>query len=183
MAQQAKVSSLDALEIFRSSLIAFLTRAHQSVDQVGDEVRRTRGWLQYDQRTHWEGQIKKWRKLLDMAEQELLSAKLSNLRDNISAQQNAVRKAKEAVDHAEKKLRAVKTWARNFDSASEPLTKRIDSLRSVLDHDLPKALAFLVQAQKTLEAYAETVPTLDTRAPSETPEQSGATTPTEPPTA
>jgi hypothetical protein len=28
-------------------------------------------------------------------------------------------------------------------------------LRYFLDHDMPKALAFLVQAQKTLEAYTE----------------------------
>jgi DNA repair exonuclease SbcCD ATPase subunit len=173
MAEQAKVSSLDALEIFRTSLIAFLTRAHQSVDQVGDEIRRTRGWLQFDQRTHWEGEIRKRRKLLDLAEQELFSAKLSNLRDNISAQQNAVRKAREALEHAEKKLRAVKKWTRDFDGAVEPMTRRIDSLRSVLDFDLPKALAYLVQAQKILEDYAETRPTLSGPPPTAepTPEQ------------
>ena len=169
MAQQAKISSLDALELFRTSLIAFLTRAHRSVDEVGDEVRRMRGWLQYDQRTHWEQEIRKGRKLLDLAEGELMTAKLSNLRDNISAQQNAVRKAKEALDHAEKKLRMVKKWARDFDGATEPLTKRIESLRSLLDYDLPKALAFLVQAQKTLEAYAETAPKLSGPAPAADP--------------
>lgn len=152
----AHVTSLDALEAFRASLIVFLGHAHRSVDEVGDEIRRTRGRLQNDWRTHWEQEIRKRRRLLDQAEQELLSAKLSSLRDNISAQQNAVRKAREALDHAEKKLRAVKKWARDFDSDAEPLVKRIDSLRHVLDFDLPKALAYLVQAQKTLEAYTET---------------------------
>lgn len=165
MAEQAKVSSLDALQAFRASLIVFLGDAHRSMDEVGDAVRRTRGKLQNDWRTHWEGEIRKRRRLLDQAEGELLSAKLSNLRDNISAQQNAVRKAKEALDHAEKKLRAVKAWSRNFDSASDPLVKRIDSLRHVLDFDLPKAIAFLLQAQQTLEAYAELKPGFFTPAP------------------
>lgn len=158
MAQQAHVTSLEALEHLRSSLIVFLGHAHRSVDEVGDEVRRTRGRLQNEWRTHWEGEIRKRRRLLDQAEAELMSAKLSNLRDNISAQQNAVRKAKESLDHAEKKLRAVKRWARDFDNAADPLVKRIDSLRQVLDLDLPKGLAFLLQAQKTLEAYAESHP-------------------------
>ena len=160
MGEQAKVSSLDALELFRASLIVFLDHAHRSVDDVGDEVRRTRAWLQTDRRPYWESEIRKRRNALGAAQQELLSAKLSNLRDNISAQENAVRKAKEAVDHAEKKLRAVKAWTRNYDSTVDPLLKRIESLRNVLDYDLPKGLAFLVQAQRTLEAYAEVKPTL-----------------------
>ncbi len=158
MAQQAHVTSLDALESFRASLIVFLGHAHRSVDEVGDEVRRMRGRLQNEWRTKWEQEIRKWRQLLAQAEQELLSAKLSNLRDNISAQQNAVRKAREALDRAVKKLRKVKLWTRDFDTAVGPLVKRIDSLRQVLDFDLPKGLAFLLQAQKTLEAYAETAP-------------------------
>jgi chromosome segregation ATPase len=115
-----------------------------------------RGRLQNEWRTHWEQEIAKRRRLLSQAEQELLSAKLSNLRENISAQQNAVRKAKEALDHAEKKLRKVKIWTRDFDTAVGPLVKRIDSLRHLLDFDLPKGLAFLLQAQRTLEEYAGT---------------------------
>ena len=174
MAQQAHVTSLDALEAFRANLIIFLGHAHRSVDEVGDEVRRTRGWLQNDRRTHWEQEIRKQRKLLDAAQQELLSAKLSNLRDNISAQQNAVRKAKEALDHAETKMRLVKKWTRDFDAAAEPLMKRIESLRFVLDFDLPKGIAFLVQAQKTLEAYAETAPKLAGPAPGTAPEGAGS---------
>jgi DNA repair exonuclease SbcCD ATPase subunit len=173
MAEQAHVTSLEALEAFRASLIVFLGHAHRSVDEVGDEVRRTRGRLQNDWRTHWEQEIRKRRRLLDQAEQELLSAKLSNLRDNISAQQNAVRKAKEALEHAEKKLRAVKKWLRDFDGDADPLVKRIGSLRHVVDFDLPKGVAFLLQAQKTLEGYTETGaarPTTPTAAPATTEE-------------
>jgi DNA repair exonuclease SbcCD ATPase subunit len=157
MAEQAHLTSLEALEAFRAHLIVFLGHAHRSVDEVGDEVRRMRGRLQNEWRTHWEQEIRKWRRLLDQAEQELLSAKLSNLRDNISAQQNAVRKAKEALDHAGKKLRKVKLWTRDFDTAADPLVKRIDSLRHVLDFDLPKGVSFLLQAQKTLEGYTGSV--------------------------
>ena len=158
MGEQAKVTSLDALETIRASLIIFANRAHRSLDEVGDEVRRTRMWVENDQRLHWESEIRKRRRILDQAVQELLSAKLSNLRDNISAQENAVRKAKAAMAEAEDKLRRVKQWNRDFEHATGPLTKRLEGLRQFLVHDLPKGMAFLVQAQKTLEAYSESPP-------------------------
>lgn len=156
MATQAKVTSIEALETFRAQLILFISRAHRATDETLDEVRRTRVWLQTEQRTHWDHQLKKRRKILDQAEQDLLSAKLSALRDNIAPQQVAVIKAKRAVAEAEEKVRTVKIWNRDFESTVEPLAKRLEMLRQFLDYDLPKGLSFLVQAQKTLEAYAET---------------------------
>ena len=128
MSIQAKVTSLDALESFRANLIVFLTTAHRCADEVGDEVRRTRYWLQNEQRMHWEGELKRRRRALEQAEQELFSAKLSNLRENIAAQQNAVIKTKRAVEEAEEKLRAVKHWNHNFESRSDPLVKQMEGL-------------------------------------------------------
>jgi len=158
MAQQVRVTSIDALESLRSALIIFLTKARRSLDDVGDDVRRTRMWLQHDQRSLWEGQVRQRHKALGQAEQELLSAKLSGLRDNLAVQQAAVRKARAALDEAEGKLRNVKRWNRDFDSAADPLVKRLEGLRSYLDFELPEAIAFLVQAQRTLDAYLEAPP-------------------------
>ena len=50
MAEQAKVTSLHALESFRADLIVFISEAHRAVDEVGDEVRRTRYWIQKQRR-------------------------------------------------------------------------------------------------------------------------------------
>ena len=77
------------------------------------------------------------------------------MRDNISFQQNAVRKAKAALAHAEEKLRNVKAWNRNFDGVADPLAKQLEGLRQFLDFNLPKGVTFLVQSTRTLEAYAE----------------------------
>jgi chromosome segregation ATPase len=158
MAEQARVTSIDALESFRASLIVFLNSAHQHLDSVGDDVRRMRGWVQSDQRLHWQGELRRRSRAFDLAEQELFSAKLSGLRDNLNAQQNAVRKAKAAVEEAEEKLRNVKLWTRNFDHNADPLMKRLEGFRQLLDHDMPKAISYLLQAQKTLEAYADAAP-------------------------
>lgn len=158
MAEQARVTSIDALEAFRSSLINYLTEAHQHLDSVSDDVRRMRGWVQTDQRMHWQAELRRRSRHLELAEQELFSAKLSGLRDNLTTQELAVRKAKAAVAEAEEKLLNVKQWTRNFDHCADPMLKRIDGLRQLLDHDMPKAISYLVQAQKTLESYSELRP-------------------------
>ena len=97
MAEQAKITSFEALENFRAALILFLADAHRSVDEVGDAIRQTRQWIQHDQRMHWEGLRRKWQQKLDQATQELMSARLSTLRDSTTMQENAVRKAKAAT--------------------------------------------------------------------------------------
>jgi hypothetical protein len=155
MSNQAKVTSVEALDTMRAGLIIFLTKARRCLDDAGDELRRTRLWLQHDMRTRWENELRKARRVLEAAEQELFSAKLSGLRDDLSFQQNAVRKAKAAVAHAEEKLRNVKGWSRNYEAASDPLAKRLEGLRQFLDYDLPKGITHLVQLQRTLEGYAE----------------------------
>ena len=42
----AHVTNLESLERFRSSLVLFLERANLILDEVGEEVKRTRIWLQ-----------------------------------------------------------------------------------------------------------------------------------------
>ena len=155
MSNQAKVTSVDALDSFRGSLIIFQSKARRCLDDAADELRRTRMWLQHEQRVRWEAELKKSRQALSRAEQELLSAKLSSLRDNITFQQNAVRKAKAAVAEAEEKLRMIRKWNQNFDAIADPMAKRLEGLRQFLDFNLPKGITYLVHAAQTLEAYAE----------------------------
>ena len=175
MANQAKVTSLEAIETFRASIIIFLTKARRSMDDTRDQVRRTRLWLQHDQRMHWEGEVRRLRKVLEQAKQELLSAKLSGARETTAIQQKAVIKAQQALEAAEEKLRSVQRWNRDFDSLADPLMKQLENPRAYLDHDMPKAVAYLVQVLRTLGAYAETAPPADsmeaTSIESETPSQ------------
>jgi chromosome segregation ATPase len=154
MATQAKVSSTEALERFRAALIVFLTKSRRSLDDATDEVRRMRQWVQHDQVSHWEGEYRRRKKQLEQAQQELMSARLSKEQSAIMARQMALNKAQNAITEAEFKLRKLKGWSQNFESAADPIVKRMERLRQVLN-DLPKAIAYLVAIQKTLEAYAQ----------------------------
>src|SRR5579871_2154943 len=155
MATNAKITSVDAIEAFRASLIIFLNKAHSSLDQELDEIRRTRSWIQNDQRTRWEQEVRKRSRVLAQAEQELLSARMTKASDNLTLQQMAVHKAKRALEEAEDKMRKVKIWTRDFDNTVEPLAKGLNSLRTLLDHDMPKANAYLVEMRNIMEKYLE----------------------------
>ncbi len=155
MATPVHVTSIDALGAFRSRLIVFLSTATRTLDEVHDEVRRARQWIRGEQRTHWEGELRRRQKRLDAAQQELTGARLSGPRESTAAQQSAVTKARAALHEAEEKLRRVKYWDRNFDLAVDPVARRLGGLRSRLDQDLPRAVALLADAQRALDAYAE----------------------------
>ena len=155
MATQARVTSIDVLETFRAALIIFITKARRAADNATDQARRMRAWLQTDQRMHWEGEIRRQKRTLDQVVQELYSARLSHEPGVIAARQLAVRKAKRVVEEAEGKLKNVMRWNQNFGVAADPLIKKVDSLREFMDHAMPDAIAYLANAQKSLEAYAE----------------------------
>jgi uncharacterized coiled-coil protein SlyX len=155
MATQARVTSIDALDSFRANLVVFVTKARQSVDAVRDHLRRTRAWLQHEQRIHWEGEIRRRQRVLDQAQQDLYSARLTGLTETVTMRQAVVRKARAAVEESMQKLRNVKKWNQNFDATADPLMKRLDSFREFVDTQMPDAIAFLYRSAEALDAYAE----------------------------
>lgn len=165
MADQARISNLDAIEAFRAALVVFISKTRQTLDTVQDAVKKTRGWVQTEQPNYWQQQIRMRQKKLDQAQQELMSARNSDFVENPTFQQMAVRKARAHLEEAQAKAERTKAWGRDFDRSVDPLARKTDSLRDFLDNDLTKAVAYLVEIQKILQAYNET-PSAPPSAPS-----------------
>ena len=155
MPQKAHVTSVDAIESFRSQLIIFLSKARPALEEVSADVLRTKLWLQNDQRMNWEGQVRRRAKDLEEAQQALFSSRISILKQEGSAEQLAVHRAKRALDEAHNKLRILKNWNREFDNRVDPLVKQTEKLHTVLTNDMAQAVAFLGEAIKTLQAYTQ----------------------------
>ena len=165
MPDRAKITSLDALENFRSRLIVYLEKAARAVDEIDDEVTSTRLWLQSDRRVFWEAQVRQRTTTLDLRQQELFSAQISSLQTDALVERMAVQKAKRALEEATAKLTLVKQHNREYDNRVGPLAKEVEKVRSVLNNDMRKAVASLTQVIKTLSAYAETKPPATVSAP------------------
>jgi len=155
---QARVGSIDAIEAFRGTLIRFTERAKRSLDDVTGEVKRTRGWLETEQRLKWEGEVRRRTRALEQAEQELYSARLSDMRRDKSAQQMAVNKARRALEEAQEKLALIKRWRQAYDARVEALAKQLEGLQDALARQMPKGIVSLSNTVRHLQDYAQVVP-------------------------
>jgi predicted nucleic acid-binding Zn-ribbon protein len=156
MAGQAQVTSVEAIESFRASLILFLSKVRPTLEEVSDEVMRLQSWLDNDQRRHWEGELRRRGRQLEEARQELFNATLSHLQEATALQHMAVQRAQRAVREAEDKLDTLKKWKRALEDRTAPLIKQIEEFHGYLTVDMGKAVAQLVQTVVALEAYAKT---------------------------
>lgn len=159
MSQSAKVTSIDTLDSFRANLIVYLSKATRVLDDVTDDIGRTKVWLQTECISRWKKEVRLRTRALDQANAELMTERMANNREAIQARKMAVRKAKERVVEAEAKVERVKYWIRNYESKVEAKTKVVHQMRHYLDYDMKRAIAYLDGAAKSLADYAELKPT------------------------
>ncbi len=155
MSEQAKISSIDALEAFRADLIQYIAKARVALEDMEGDVRRTQTWLDTDRLQHWTGQTRLWMKNLQQAEQELYSANLTNPQAGNAFQKMAVHKARRQLDEAEEKMRVVKKWRQTFENRATPLLRQLDPIFHLVGQQLPQGVHSLGEAIKALQAYAE----------------------------
>jgi cob(I)alamin adenosyltransferase len=154
MAEKAQITSVEAIESFRARLVVFLGQVRPVLEEVGGELSRTQNWLQSDRRQFWETELRRRQRRLDEAKQELFNATLSSLKTGTSALQHmAVQRAQQAVHEAEAKLGVLKKWDSELENRAAPLKKQIEQLHGFLATDMGRAVAYLDQILRTLDAY------------------------------
>jgi hypothetical protein len=176
MAIRSNVTSVDAIDSFRASLIVYISKARATLEEVSSDVGRTRTWVQYHQRVFWEEEVKKRKQRLEEAQEILLSSKMSKMRQVSASEQMAVAKAKRALEEADGKLRVIKKWDREIEGLTDPLIRQMEKVHGVLADDMVKAVAHLTQTLETLHAYLGAIAPGITEAPAQTaPQKEGET--------
>lgn len=173
MAEQAKVSSIDALESFRADLIRYVEKARAALEDAEGEVRRTRTWLEADRSKHWTAQMKLRVKQLDQAEAEYYNARITRPTENHASHKMAVARAKQRIVEAEEKLAVLKRWRMRFDNRVTPLLRQLDPAFHLVGTHLPKGVHTLGESIKALQAYAEKTPAPKPAAPAAGGEEAG----------
>lgn len=158
MTDKAHITNIEALGRFRSHLVLFVERANMVLDEVSEEVKRTRIWLQSEQRLKLGAQLKRKTQELEQFEQELFTARLSPLKTTKTGQQMQINKKRREIKELEDTLRSVTGWLRNFDSTVEVEARKVEKLRQILDHDMGKALKSLAEAFRLLQEYQSSTP-------------------------
>jgi len=155
MADHANVSSIEAIEEFRVNLLVYQEKAAQTIDEISDDIKRVRMWLQNEAGFHWQQEIKKRTRKVEQMHAEYFNARMSAFRGASTQEQQAYARARRALHDAEDKLRMVKKWNRDFESTVGPMARKLDKLRYILADDGPKGVQVLNQMVKALSHYAE----------------------------
>jgi hypothetical protein len=153
--QQAIVTSVDALEAFRSNLINYLSKARPALEEVSADINRLKNWLQSDQRRLWENELRKRGKKLEEKKNELFTAKMSNLADSTSVQFLAKQRAEREVNEAMDKMTMLKKWGNELEGRADPLLRQVEGVHDFMMTEMPKAVVYLTQIIRSLEAYAD----------------------------
>ncbi|HUC84287.1 MAG TPA: hypothetical protein VL970_03770 [Candidatus Acidoferrales bacterium] len=155
MAEQAQITSIEALEAFRAQLVVYLAQIRPVLDEITNEVLRTRSWLEDDRRRYWQQEYRLRSRKLEDARQELFTASMSKMGDATSFQQMAVQRAQRQLRIVEDKLAILKKWDRELDNKTAPLVKQMEQLHGFLSVEMDRAVAYLDQAIRALDAYRE----------------------------
>jgi len=158
MAQSAQITSVEAIESFRSKLIEFIAQMRPALGEVGSEVVRTRVWLQSDHRQYWEQELRLRNRRLEEAKQELFNATMAQLNDAAALHRMTMQRAQRAVREAEAKLLVLKKWGRELENRTAPLMKQVDQLHGFIAVDMIRGVAHLDEILKALEAYRQVTP-------------------------
>ena len=159
MAKSANVRSLESLRELRVALIKFIDKAKRAISTSDSEVSHMKIWIESNQPTHWIRQIRKGEELLNQAKSELFRATLSQP-DNPRGptdQVRLVRRRKEEIEFAKKKLEQTKRWSRTYERSANEYRGSISPLSSSLDGSALKAVAIIERSISTLEQYLSTV--------------------------
>jgi hypothetical protein len=154
MADRAHVTSVEAVESFRAGLIVFQSRARVILEEVCDEVIRTRGWVQTDRRRYWKAEARRRSQTLEKARADLSSARLSQFQESTTLHLMMVQRTERADREAKAKMAVLKKWDRELENRTDPLLKQVTQLQWFLAGDMARAVAYLAQVVRTLEAYA-----------------------------
>ena len=155
--ESAKVSSIDALRSFRAALIKFAESADSAIMDADADVRSTLIWLERDQITYWQGQIRKRHDLLERAREALRHKELFKSphggRASVVDEQKAVAKAKAALEEAEQKLINVKKSIQRLQKQMSEFQGQVQRLATSVQTDIPTAVADLDRMVALLDQY------------------------------
>lgn len=154
LADRANISDIEALEEFRAVLVLFSERLGAVINEVSEEVKRTRIWLETEQKMALQQAMKRHQRDMQQLEAEMFTARLSKLKQAKTGQQMLINSKRRHMRELEETMRKLAGWQRNFDTVVEIEARKVDKLRHFIDIDMKKANTFLTESVKQLSAYA-----------------------------
>jgi hypothetical protein len=159
MNRTAQVHSIEAIDQFRGALGVFGDEVGQALSAIRTDLQRFQNWLEHDQLTHWQHQIRVREERVAEAKNDLhrcLSATIDpNRTPSCLQEKKLLANAKARLEEAEHKLAAVRHWIQVVRQSIVDYHARAEPLSTVAAADIPRAQAELARTVARLTAYLD----------------------------
>ncbi len=153
----ARVFNVEGIEDFRVALALFADDARSALSMIDVELRRGVDWITHERPAHWQHESRKRADALNRAKENLVRCKTFKAMDGYTPacteEKKDVEKAQKKVREAEMRMQATKHWCREIAHEMNEFEGRLSQVTSLLDSELPKALAVLDKIIKSLDSY------------------------------
>jgi hypothetical protein len=153
----ADVRSIAAVIDWRADLTNFSDTLAEAMAGVDMEIRRAHDWIE-EQLARWKREIRECEQDLVRAKAELAQRKFptwDGREPDCTVQEKNLRLAKARLEHAEDKVQTCRRWSARLPKlVDEIFTGPSRRLRSMLEADVPNALAELARRIAALESYS-----------------------------
>ena len=156
-ARAANITSIEAIRLFATAMMAFEDGAEDATVQLELEARRPVAWID-ELSAYWPKEVRKASDSLSEARISLEKCELTiNAEDRRSCidERKALEKAKRRLRLAEEKVQAVRRWKVQIRKEVEEFQVQIAKLRQFLESDLVRSITSLKRMSEALEQYVQ----------------------------
>src|SRR5215212_6911225 len=123
MSNPAHVESIEALKMFRRAIIKFMEAANVALSDAESEMQRRLNWLENEQDSYWQGQIRKRQedvaKARDAVRQKKLFKDFAGRTPSADQEEKALRIALQPLEDADWTLALVRRFAKCLPTETE----------------------------------------------------------------
>ncbi|GEM_PF-5547872 len=159
MNQQVHVRSFEAVEQYRAALVGFIHTARGVLQQADQLVLRLTQYVGQERPGFWQAELRRSWDLVAQARQALAQCEqqfYGEDRATCYQQRKALEAAKRYTHHADEKLRLCRRWSAQAQRAWTQYRGSTQPLRTLLESELEKHLAFLDRVLESLQQYVQT---------------------------
>ena len=147
----------ETLAGFRAALVKFNQTASSALGDAEADIQRTIMWLENEQQSYWNLQIRKRQEALQRAEEALRQKTLfkdaSGSKGSASEELKVVQKCKLAMEEAQMKLAATKKWAKQLHKEAIIYKGQVQRFATCVSTDIPAAISHLGALINTIQEY------------------------------
>lgn len=158
MSESARVESIESLKLFKQALWKYQENAGIALGDAESEIQRVMMWLEGEQRTYWNSEVRKRQEGVMRAREALRQKQIfkspTGGRQSDIDEQKALQLAQRRLAEAEQKVLAVKKYTQHLRREMMMYKGQVQRIATVVSGDIPRAAHDLEAIIQRLEAYA-----------------------------